>query len=279
MTKPLFCFSNPGNRPAWPLGDDWWLVGAERAWRLDDQAPDAEKHYFMVMKPQKPHWQVGLFTADKGDSIAMWLTRLGYATPPDFKEFLARACAHGLPVGMLQFAVSEKGAGRMKAYHATDERGDNLSSLPEAWQALNSIRTGLKPPIAWHTPIEGLASRGTGWEIYTQAINTPYHRIPDNTFHNIFTMLGATCRQYSLSHDGTQTWYYTNMNKTVNGKTLLTLLDLAIPTHTKMMDKVHTALQNGAVIGDMIVQSPEKNVYHPVADLLWPVNKQIVFTP
>lgn len=269
----------PSKRPAWPLQDGWWLVGSERAWRLDEDAPEAEKHYFMIMKPDTPYWQVGLFTPQNAQSAQMWLTRMGYKVPPDFTSLATRSATHGIPIGMLQFAVTQKGGRHMKCYHATDERGQGLNDFKTAWTAAHNLNPMLNPRITWETPIEGLAIRDNKWELYTQAIKTSHHQLPHKTLHNVFDMLGATCRQYSLASDGTQTWYYTNMEEPVNASMYLTLLDLVIPTSLTMTDKVLTALKHGAVMGDLIVQSPAPGIYHPVADMLWPVNGEIVFAP
>lgn len=276
MTSPKLL---PGRIPAWPLKEGWWLVAAERAWRLDAHAPKGEKHYFMIMRPASPHWSVGLFTPELADSVQMWLDKNGYPTPRDFKQFLARAQLQDVPVGMLQFsAVPGKGAKDMKVYHSTDMRGQDISNFADAHDAISPLYPSLDKYLPWTSPIEGISSRAGKWELYTQAAVDAFPKFPEDTIQSKILETGAQCRQYSLASDGTQTWYYTRMEGEITVSQAIEALSF---THMSQphIDKIQTYVDNGAYIGDLIIQSPEKGVYHPVADLLWKAQDKYIFAP
>lgn len=262
---------------AWPLHSGSWLIGAQRAWRMDKQS-DSEKHYFILARPGTPYWTTHTLLTEVGDAVKMWLTRNGYKTPPDFTNFLARANMHNLPIGMIQFQHENGLSSNMKLYHATDMRGGNMENFQRAHKAATQLYPGLLPAEQVRQPIEALACRNGVWEYYTHA-NTKTPGLPSLDTHQSLHELGATCRQYSKDAQGTQTWYYTNMTEHLEFNDVIDVMANVIDLDEDQITKTQTAIENGAVFGDVIFQQPKNGPLIPVADVISPVNGKHILAP
>lgn len=255
---------------AWPLHSGSWLIGAQRAWRMDKQS-DSEKHYFILARPSAPYWTTHTLLTEVGDAVKMWLTRNGYKTPPDFTNFIARANMQNLPIGMIQFQYENGQSSNMKLYHATDMRGGNMENFQRAHKAAAQLYPGLLPSEQVRQSIEALACRNGVWEYYTHA-NTKTPLLPNQDVHQNLRQLGASCRQYSKDAQGTQTWYYTNMTSHLDCDAVIDVMNAASPLDKSQVAKTKAAIEKGAVFGDVIFQKPQNGPLIPVSDIISPVN-------
>jgi len=246
-----------------PLAPELWMVGQERAFRIDAAGPQEDKIYLSFQRPCGKHWAATSLTpaaAAQADSpLQAWLG-------PDAAGLAqyGRACARaGHPIRLIQAVFPWAGGGcrRLKLYHEG-------ATLPEAARA-----TATRHPHLYHAvEAQGLELSGIVWpipegiEIYTR---TPDPLACPAQIRAPLEAAGGVLCQSGHDTDGVTTWYFSTAS--LPFAQALSALEAATGRPTSGAARAHlwAFLRSGWRWGDLIVQSTPAGPL-PVAHLIHP---------
>ena len=272
----MFSHSAPLLGPT-SLGKGVMMLGAERAFRADEQAPALDKVYFSFARADKDAWDPVALPGTLARSAETALRRLLGPMVGGLAVYLAQAAGCGVPVRLIQAHLPWNGGAceRIKIYH---QAGPTPGCRPDAEQThARMARLGaFVPPLDLGGPAE---LYGVLWP--QRKVIEAYSLVPTLAGLNAdlrkeLERSGARLGQDAIDDEGVRTWYFDIPDLSIPHA--LSILSSLTPFSPEAQERLTRQAQAGWQWGTLVIQHHPAKGLVPIADIIHPLPGGLSFS-